>query len=60
MHRAEEGRQLEASEGPRAETAKFDERVKNVLQRVQEMMSDRGDFEADRVGRLIRSGVLHL
>jgi hypothetical protein len=60
VHRAEEGRQLEASEGPRAETAKFDERVKNVLQRVQEMMSDRGDFEADRVGRLIRSGVLHL
>lgn len=60
VHRAEAGRQLEASEGPRADTAKFDERVKNVLERVQEMMSDRGDFEADRVGRLIRAGVLHL
>ena len=60
VHRAEAGRQLEASEGPRADTAKFEERVKSVLQRVQEMMTDRGDFEADRVGRLIRSGVLHL
>jgi hypothetical protein len=58
VHRAEAGRQVEASEGPRADTAKFEERVKNVLSRVHEMLEDRGNFEADRIGRLVRAGVM--
>jgi hypothetical protein len=58
VHRAETGRQLEASEGPRADTAQFEERVKTVLDRVRLLVGERGDFEADRLGRMLRAGVV--
>jgi hypothetical protein len=58
VQRAESGRQLEASEGPRADTARFEERVKTVLERVRLLVGERGDFEADRLGRLLQAGIV--
>ena len=60
VSRATQGRSLEKSEGPRADVAKFEERVEAVLERVHELMGDRGDFEADRLGGLIRAGIVRL
>jgi hypothetical protein len=58
--RAVSGRELEKGDGPRAETADFERRVEQVLDRVQLLLEERGDFESDRVGRLFRSGVRRL
>jgi len=58
--RAVAGREVEKGDGPRAETAEFERRVEQVLDRVRSLLEERGDFESDRVGRLFRSGVRRL
>jgi len=58
--RATTGRAVEKSEGPREDTARFEKRVEQVLDRVRELVAHRGDFESDRVGRLVRSGIRRL
>ncbi len=51
--RAKPGRDLAKSEGPRAETARHEERVGQVLRKVLELMADSRDEEAQRVGDLV-------
>ena len=58
--RAATGRAVEQAEGPREDTAKFEKRVEQVLERVRALVAERGDFESDRVGRLVRSGIRRL
>ncbi|MSP74219.1 MAG: DUF4157 domain-containing protein [Myxococcales bacterium] len=57
IQRASADRHRAEAEGPRADTAEFEERVAQVLERVRLLVGERGTFESDRIGRLARSGV---
>jgi len=55
--RAEKGREApkDNNEGPRSETADFEERVRQVLSRVERLLEEDADFEHARFAHLEKS-----
>lgn len=54
VHRAEKGRKLQASQGPRDEVATSERQVAQVLEKVRELMGEASDIDGQLVGRLSR------
>ena len=52
--RAAAGRELAEKAGPRQETAEFEQKVGQILERVRHLLDVDTDFEGERVGALVR------
>jgi hypothetical protein len=52
--RAQAGREVAQKAGPRKDTAEFEQKVGQILERVRHLLDHDTDFEGERVGALVR------